>query len=386
MSYIIHRAALDNLYQNLDKFIEEYDSSRTLVMFGTNKIAGMILYYLRIHDIDVQAIIDNDKQRQGKMFDGIPVYEPENYIKDKSKDVLVLIASAHQDAMIKQLEGFGCVYGENIKKIIDLPKLMNSYDFAEHTNCKLMTKEEIRESQIGILKYLKKVCEENGLRYFLCGGTLLGAVRHQGYIPWDDDVDVFVELNDLMKLHKILEHDKRYRLISMFDDSGYFDECSLLVDMDTVCDINRFPMQVTAGVSIDVFIVSGLPDGQEAIKVMDQAKQLELACYNTLYSRKENKEAVKKLVAYMQEYDFEQCPNVAHVLGRFMYREITKKEYFEESVLLPFEGEQLACPKGWDAYLTDIYGEFMTLPPKEQQVAHHYFRAYWKEMFNKSTK
>lgn len=376
---IIHREALDNLYQNLDKFIAEYDSSKTLVMFGTNKIAGMVLHYLRIHGIEVQAIIDNDIQRQGKNFDGIPVYEPGAYIKERYKDVLVFIASAHQDAMIKQLEEFGCVYGKNIRKIIDLPQLMNSYDFAEHENCRKMTIEEVRETQIGILKYLKKVCDENGLRYYLCGGTLLGAVRHQGYIPWDDDVDVFVELNDLIKLHKILEHDKRYRLISMFDDSGYFDECSLLVDMDTVCDINRFPMQVTSGVSIDVFMVSGLPDGQEAIKVMDQAKQLELACYNTLYSKKENKEAVKKLIAYMQQYDFDQCPNVAHVLGRLMYREITKKEYFEKSVLLPFEGEQMACPVGWDAYLTDIYGEYMTLPPREQQVAHHFFKAYRKE-------
>lgn len=379
MSYIIHREALEKLYENLDHFIEEYDGSKIVVMFGTNKIAGMIIHYLRIHGIEVQAIIDNDKQRQGKKFDGIPVYEPGAYIRKRSKQVLVLIASAHQLSMIKQLEQLGCVNEKNIKKIIDLPKLMNSYDFAKHDNCRKMTRDEIRETQIGILKYLKKVCEENGLRYYLCGGTLLGAARHQGYIPWDDDIDVFVELNDLIKLHKILEQDNRYRLISMFDDSGYFDECSLLVDMDTVCDINRFPMQVTSGVSIDVFMISGLPDGQEAIKVMDQAKQLELACYNTLYSKKENKEAVKKLIAYMQQYDFDQCPNVAHVLGRFMYREITKKEYFEKSVLLPFEGEQMACPVGWDAYLTDIYGDYMTLPPREQQVAHHYFRAYLKD-------
>lgn len=378
MDYIIHKAALDNLYQNLDKLIEEDASLKTLVMFGTNKIAGMILYYLRKHGIEVQAIVDNDKQRQGKMFDGIQVYEPEAYIKGKSKQVLVLIASAHQNAMIEQLEELGCVYGENIRKIIDLPKLMNSYDMIDHKSCKPMTQEEIRETQIEILKYLKKTCEENGLRYFLCGGTLLGAVRHQGYIPWDDDVDVFVELNDLIKLHKILEHDKRYRLISMFDDSGYFDECSLLVDMNTVCDINRFPMQVTAGVSIDVFIISGLPNGQDAIRVMEQAKRLELECYNTLYSKQYNKKAVEKLIAFLQQYDFNDCPNVAHVLGRFMYREITKKEYFEENVLLPFEGVQLACPQGWDAYLADIYGDYMELPPREQQVAHHFFQAYWR--------
>lgn len=379
MGYIIHRDALDNLYRNLDKLIKEYDGLKTLVMFGTSKIAGMIIYYLRIHNIVIKAIIDNDKQRQGKKFDGIQIYAPEEFVKERSKDVMVLIASAHQDAMIKQLECFGCVYEKNIRKIVDLPKLMNSYDFVEHENLKRMTLEEVRETQIGILKYLKKICDENGLRYFLCGGTLLGTVRHQGYIPWDDDVDVFVELNDLIKLQKILEHDKRYRLISMFDDSGYFDECSLLVDMDTVCDINRFPMQVTSGVSIDVFIISGLPDGEEAVKVMDQAKQLELECYNTLFSKEKNKEAVKKLVNYMQKYDFDQCPNVAHVLGRFMYREITKKEYFAKSELLPFEGELLACPVGWDAYLTDIYGEYMMLPPKEQQVAHHYFNAFWKE-------
>lgn len=379
MDCILHREALETLYRNLDIFIGEYDRKKILVMFGTNKIAGMIIYYLKKHNIKISGIIDNDVQRQGQEFYGIKIYSPKEYICDKYKDVCVMIASSYQDEMIKQLEGFGCIYSKNIVKIIDLPMLMNEYDFENNQKYRLMSEDDIKQTQLGILKYLKKICAENNLRYFLCGGTLLGAVRHNGFIPWDDDIDVVMELNDLIKLSKILEKDKRYRLISMFDDSGYFDECSLMVDLNTVSYINRFPMQVEAGVSIDIFILSGLPEGKKAIEAMNKAKSIELECYNTLYSKEIHKQTVSKLIDYLNKYTFDESVNVAHVLGRFMYREITKQEYFSEAVQLTFEDEKFSCPCGYKDYLRDIYGNYMELPPVEERKKHHYFKAYYKE-------
>ena len=378
--YKRQKTALNTFYHNLDQLVDKYSGKKEWIMFGSNRICGMIISYLNTKGIKVSAIVDNDATRQREKAFGLDIYKPEKLLQPYRDEVLILIASSHQESMISQLEDMGYKYEADIKKIIDLPEMMGKFDFEDRTGYKKMTVDEVRKCQMDILEYLQKICIENGLRYWIAGGTLLGAVRHKGYIPWDDDIDVIMELKDLKKLSTLLKEDKRYKLISMFDEElDYFDDCSLLVDTETIMDINRFPMQGTTGVNIDIFVLTGIPEGQAGKEYMLRAKQLETNCYNTLYSAEECRKSINELIDYLAAHDFDDYEKAGAVLGVYFYKEILDRADFAECVELSFEDRTFWAPKGYEHYLTQIFGDYMRLPAKEQQVPHHYFNAYWKK-------
>ena len=383
MDWIWHKNGITELYQNLEKITQKTELCKEkIVMFGSSKIAGMTIFFLEQRDLEVSVIVDNDKTRQGKIVFGKEVFAPEKYIQQdaRNKEAIFLIASSYQEEMKKQLLDLG-VSEEKIIYVIDLPKTMSRFFSKELPHGRQMTTDEIRDCQMGILKKLRDVCDEHGLRYYLCGGTLLGALRHGGFIPWDDDVDVFVEIEDLKKLVEILRDDPDYSLITFVDkDEDYYDEISLLVDNRTVCDLNRFPMQVTTGVSIDIFCLSGIPAfGEELEKYISEVKILDQNRWNLIFDREKCRKATDELVDYLCSFSFEDSPNVGHILGRNFRREIMQKNAFERKRELIFEGEKFAVPDQYLYYLGNLYGEFMELPPENKRQGHHYYESFWKE-------
>lgn len=377
--YKRHKEALNTFYNSIDELIEKYTDKKEWIVFGSSRICGMLIAYLDKKGIRVSGIVDNDKKRQGEKAFGIKIYSPDTYLIPKKDNVLIMIASAHQESMINQLENLGYMYEEDIIKVIDLPALMSDFGFEERSEYQKMTIEEVKKCQMDILAYLQEVCQEYNLEYAISGGTLLGAVRHKGYIPWDDDIDVVMKLEDIQKLSEILKDDKRYKLISMFDDElDYFDDCALMVDTNTIMDMNRFPMQSITGVSIDIFLLTGIPDGKEGKEYMLKARELESNCYNTLYSEKECRKNIHKLISYLEEHKFENYNKAGAVLGSYFYREILDREDYEKHVELPFEDRIFWAPIGYKNYLENIFGNYMKLPPIEQQKPHHFFNAYWK--------
>jgi lipopolysaccharide cholinephosphotransferase len=262
---------------------------------------------------------------------------------------------------------------------IDLPKEMNDYSFADRTGYVEMTEADIKRSHLRMLQKLHKVCTEHGLRYFMCGGTLLGAVRHKGYIPWDDDIDVVMPMPDIIRLAEVLREDEAFSLISFADDVDYFDTCSLMVDNSTVCDFNGF-MQLTSGVSIDIFPFSGVPEEEAAQRqYLEQMKELEMNKWNKLYNPQECKTANQQLVDYMLSFEYDKSSTIGYVLSRYFVRDIFPRYYFDETVQLEFEGLMLNAPKYWHEYLTKLMGDYMTLPPVEKRVGVHYYKAYYKK-------
>ncbi len=380
--YERHDTAIRTLYHNLDTLLEQgILQNKTVVMFGTSNLASIVIYYLKQKGIQVQAIIDNDSSREGKIVYGVPVFLPEQYMSKEaySQDKIVLIASTYQKEMRAQLEQMGYEYHKNIFYAIDLPQVMNDYSYVDRTSYVELTDDEIKQVQLGILQKLDTVCKEHGIRYYICGGTLIGAVRHQGYIPWDDDIDVVMPLGDIIRLEEVLRNDEDYSFIGMSPDMEYFDACSLMVDNRTVCDFNGF-LQLTSGVSIDIFPFIGVPQGQEEFDAyIKQMRTLEMKKWNLMYDMKACMQAYQEQIQYMMTFDYDTYDTIGNVLGRYFLKDIFPRYYFEETVELPFEHLRLAAPKHYHEYLTRLYGDYMKLPPKEKQVGVHYYRAYWRK-------
>lgn len=378
--YERHSLAVDLLYDKLNYLIdEEILSGKKVVMFGTSNIAGIIIHYLTKNGVNMYGIIDNDKTRHGQVVYGLSVYGPEELLEAYDKDVIVLVASTYQAEMIAQLEAMGYKENQQVYVALDMHKAMNDYSFVDRTDYVPMTQEEVKKSQLGILKKLDKICTENNIRYYICGGTLLGAVRHGGYIPWDDDIDVVMPFKDIIKLSEVLREDEDYSLISFADDLEYFDICSLMVDNNTLCDFNGF-MQLTSGVSIDVFPFIGVPEDEaERDEYIRTMRRLDSEKWNLMYDAKACKEALNRQVEYMLKFDYDRHPTIGNVLGRYFMKDIFPRAYFDETVRMKFEDIELEAPKNWDGYLKGLYGDYMKLPPKEKQVAVHYYKAYHKK-------
>lgn len=378
MEYVRYTNALDVLYNSLDGLIHGSKlKNKKIIMFGTNKIAGMIIYYLEKNGISVSSIIDNNKMTQGQTVFGKAVYSPEDLLSEFCDIAVILIASGYQDEMIEQLENMNYVEGIHILKVIDLPQLMEDYSFIDRTGYKELTDTQLRDSQIRCMKKVKEICEKNGLRYFLSGGTLLGAVRHQGYIPWDDDVDVFIVLKDWERFCELVKSEPLFGFVSFIGEDDYYDEMGLFYDKTTICDYNHFPMQTTAGVSIDIVPLIGLPDTEEEIR--DYARRLKeqySVAQNILYSADECRKECHKLYKMMLEYDYDTAKNVGHLLGPYFMKEVRPKEWFSRPVYLKFEDDEYIAPNGYDGYLSKLYGNYMELPPENKRKGHHFFKAY----------
>ena len=284
--FIRYDIALKAFYNNLDNLIKKHKEGTKYVIFGSSRISSMIIYYLRKSNINPVAIIDNDKNKHRKIIYDLKVYSPENFLLPFSKQYKILLVSSYQNEMIAQLEQLGYSQEENIIKVLDLPVYMSDYSHVSRNNYRKLSDIEVKQTLLQILKYIKRICEEHNIRYYMASGTLLGAVRHKGYIPWDDDIDLYVEIKDLARLADIMEQDKNYTMISIWKDDDYIDDCSIIVDKNTIVDNNHFPMQITTGIGIEIFPICGLPNNEQELQEhINELKNLEMNCYNTIYHK-----------------------------------------------------------------------------------------------------
>ncbi len=375
--FIRYDIALKAFYNNLDNLIKKHKEGTKYVIFGSSRISSMIIYYLRKSNINPVAIIDNDKNKHRKIIYDLKVYSPENFLLPFSKQYKILLVSSYQNEMIAQLEQLGYSQEENIIKVLDLPVYMSDYSHVSRNNYRKLSDIEVKQTLLQILKYIKRICEEHNIRYYMASGTLLGAVRHKGYIPWDDDIDLYVEIKDLARLADIMEQDKNYTMISIWKDDDYIDDCSIIVDKNTIVDNNHFPMQITTGIGIEIFPICGLPNNEQELQEhINELKNLEMNCYNTIYHKTSCIKAKKELIKGLMKYDFDKSDYVGYILDTHFLQTKVKRECYSKTIQLEFEGEFFQCPAGYDTILTQLYGNYMKLPPIEEQQPHHFYHAY----------
>lgn len=272
---------------------------------------------------------------------------------------------------------------------------------------KLITLEEQKKLQLDMLIYISEICNKNKLRYFLAGGTLLGAIRHKGYIPWDDDIDILMPRPDFNKLSEILSNVKHdhYKLLTDKQEDYYY-LFNKLVDTRT-CLIQKYRDKINdLGVFLDIFPIDGLPNEQKEFDIhvdtllKDYNNFLDSKSDSYNISNDKNKRIIKTIVKYplylyqkrkpwkkrqqeiikkLQKYNFDESNKVGCILSPYKKKEILNREVFSKEIMVDFEGEKFPAPIGYKKYLSALYGNYMELPPVEKRVTHHLHDAYWKD-------
>lgn len=266
--------------------------------------------------------------------------------------------------------------------------------------------DDIKEKQkiaYDILDYFATLCDSNKIEYMLAYGTLLGAVRHKGFIPWDDDVDVMMLRDEFNKFVSIMKENNHpyYKLISMQNNKEYFAPLAKLYDDRTLL-IQEYGQEERTqyGVYIDIFIVDFLPDDSgDAQKYYKHSSLLRLFWGMSIrtYTSSTRKKLSKflripvmffcKLVGYqrwLRKYDnyaskYNGLTKHAGIvlMGEGYKKECHNIEMYQNCSLVEFGGKFFKGPKDCDVYLTSMYGDYMTLPPVEDRKI-HLNKAFWK--------
>lgn len=274
---------------------------------------------------------------------------------------------------------------------------------------------ELKSIELEILKDVAAFCEKHNLRYFLCGGTLLGAIRHEGFIPWDDDIDIMMPRDDydkFVELYNINKNKEYYEAYSLRNNKEYwrthcqvFDKRTILEAVDALEEKYK-----DNSIFIDVFPIDGMPNSKfmqniywAGYKVLHSIHCGNILAYKpsnhfgknpiknlvrtwikyifiSLFRRFPTKKIIKMCDNYARQYRYQDCEYVALVAeyGDFGTRGIVPKSIYNNTSIVRFEGLDFKGPGDWDKYLSCVFGDYMQLPPESERVCKHWFKAYWK--------
>ncbi len=263
-----------------------------------------------------------------------------------------------------------------------------------------------------VFQFAKEFFQRHNLRYIGCGGTVLGAIRHKGFIPWDDDIDLYMPRKDYEQLLQLapefqgtgyeLLHWDNLTLNSQLStlNSQYYMPFAKIADCrSTIWEFRHLPFLF--GVSIDIFPLDEFDEADEVITARQYRSHYYFDKYLNAVSRYSCKDMLQALCKadvhrlgvqvlskwrsrnpqkYLQAFrQFEEtykhngpgpkCVCVTQWEGR-----IFQSEWFHDVIEVPFEDTTLIIPRAYDAYLHKLYGDYMQLPPEEKRVSHpHYF-------------
>ena len=255
---------------------------------------------------------------------------------------------------------------------------------------------EVQHKSIEILLYFKEFCEKHGLMFYLCGGCCIGTVRHKGFIPWDDDIDVFMPRDDYEKLAILWEKEAdtdRYSLSRSNEKVNYRHTDTAIQDNYTTF-INRHSkdLDINHGLMIDVIPLDGCPKSKfkrflqiihamayslfNAQRLPDNQGKLLRGLSKIILSVFQSSKLRYKIWRYcetqMIKYDIKDCDHITELVTGFKYLKIRyPKEIFEKAVYKDFEGYKMPIPNGYDTYLRMAFGDYMQLPPEEERVPKH---------------
>lgn len=254
---------------------------------------------------------------------------------------------------------------------------------------------ELQGRLLDMLEWFHNFCAENGLRYYALGGTLLGAVRHKGFIPWDDDIDVGMpreDYNRLVNCMKSAENTQSFVLETPLENKDYVYQYLKLYDTTTTL-IENTRYKTKRGIFLDIFPLDGigntLEESENKFKYIQKKNNYIMTKICALSGHRKFYKNVaivisrcipfpgwrntsRKLDKHCSEKKFDEYQYVTNPYGAWGKKEIFKREWFgEQPITLDFENIKICAPQDFDSFLTKMYGDYMKLPPIEKQVTHH---------------
>lgn len=244
--------------------------------------------------------------------------------------------------------------------------------------------DQVKQIELDILKYVDAVCKEHNLRYFLSFGTLIGAIRHKGFIPWDDDIDISMPREDYERFVDITKNASGKYITLYPEKDGYPYPFVKVVDATTeLADENIMDIPDN-GLWVDIFPVDGYTISKPTF-VNKLATALEkarsLATYEKCPERFKNQKALwrvtrcfgykffqKKVISLCKRHPYSSAKYVGYAYGAAM--SVYPGDFFEKLIRIPFEDGEFLVPARYNEYLTILYGDYMRIPPKEQQISH----------------
>lgn len=254
-----------------------------------------------------------------------------------------------------------------------------------------MTNKELRELQLNlldILKYIDSVCKENKITYYLIYGTCIGAVRHNGFIPWDDDLDIAMPIEDYKKFCKILSenNNKRYFLQTRETDKNYYLDFAKVRDTETtlIDEYNYKKRDIVLGTYIDVFPLVGVPNNKLKKKVQKINRALYFAADRNMINNKiikktfdlivkiVGKERIRRICyKNMMKYSCKECDVWFSIFGEYYEKDMHPKSYYGKGKRVKYEDIKVPVPEDYDSYLKKLYGDYMKLPDESKRQPSH---------------
>ncbi|MGO5246712.1 LicD family protein [Prevotella sp. LCP21S3_D2] len=267
--------------------------------------------------------------------------------------------------------------------------------------------DELKVLQMDVMSAVHRFCEANHLRYSLACGSLLGAARHKGYIPWDDDIDIYLLREDYDKMIKLFPDlwEGRYKFFTLERDTIWGLPFGKVCDTKTIVKegVNHI---YELGVNIDVFPIDDVPEEEAKWRRYDKFRRKCFELYvrrvdcpeilnfhnGKSFARNVLATIVKMTVSVFsvhflaccfqkvaKHYDKTDSSKVFECAQGIFQKHPFPKSLFNHRILMPFEDREYMCFADFDSYLTNGFGNWRQLPPKEKQVSHHDFKAWWKD-------
>ena len=255
------------------------------------------------------------------------------------------------------------------------------------------TDKKLKRMLIDMMRWFHDFCVENNLRYYAAGGTMLGAVRHKGFIPWDDDIDIIMPRADYTKLEQLMktQQNKKYILETPNTDAkDYYYTFSKLYDIQTTL-IENTKYKIKRGIYLDIFPLDGmgnsLEESRRHFKKIENANNLLLSKITGVRKGRSfikniavrffrliplnEKKLLKKVVRLCASRNWDECLYGGNPVGAWRFKEIMHKEIMGVPTLYKFENIEIYGVEKADEYLTHLYGDWRKLPPAEKRVSHH---------------